>query len=106
MILTRCLVSLGTLFGSVCLALALPGPAARLDGDSPMPEGIKGVLLCQGDLPKIALLQQHAGRINQGQTSVIFGLASFAEGVDLPGDLCRHVVIAKLPFAAPGSPVS
>ena len=30
MILTRCLVSLGTLFGSVCLALALPDPAARL----------------------------------------------------------------------------
>ena len=29
------------------------------------------------------------------------GLASFAEGVDLPGDYCRHVVIAKLPLPFP-----
>jgi ATP-dependent DNA helicase DinG len=36
---------------------------------------------------------------------VIFGLASFAEGVDLPGDYCRHVVIAKIPFAVPDSPL-
>jgi ATP-dependent DNA helicase DinG len=33
------------------------------------------------------------------------GLASFAEGVDLPDDYCRHVVIAKLPFAVPDDPV-
>jgi ATP-dependent DNA helicase DinG len=37
--------------------------------------------------------------------SVLFGLASFAEGVDLPGDYCRHVVIAKLPFAVPDDPI-
>jgi ATP-dependent DNA helicase DinG len=36
---------------------------------------------------------------------VIFGLASFAEGVDLPGDYCSHVVIAKIPFAVPDSPL-
>ena len=36
---------------------------------------------------------------------MIFGLASFAEGVDLPGDYCRHVVIAKIPFAVPDSPL-
>ena len=40
-----------------------------------------------------------------GSGSVIFGLASFAEGVDLPGDYCRHVVIAKIPFAVPDSPL-
>ena len=33
------------------------------------------------------------------------GLASFAEGVDLPGDYCKHVVIAKLPFAVPDDPL-
>ncbi|MCH1554144.1 MAG: ATP-dependent DNA helicase DinG, partial [Luminiphilus sp.] len=32
-------------------------------------------------------------------------LASFAEGVDLPGTYCSHVVIAKLPFAAPDNPL-
>jgi ATP-dependent DNA helicase DinG len=36
---------------------------------------------------------------------VIFGLASFAEGVDLPGQYCSHVVIAKIPFAVPDSPL-
>ncbi|MEJ2089201.1 MAG: helicase C-terminal domain-containing protein [Gammaproteobacteria bacterium] len=37
--------------------------------------------------------------------SVLFGLASFAEGVDLPDDLCRHVVIVKLPFSVPDDPL-
>jgi ATP-dependent DNA helicase DinG len=32
-------------------------------------------------------------------------LASFAEGVDLPGNYCRHVIIAKLPFAVPDDPI-
>lgn len=34
-------------------------------------------------------------------SSVLFGLASFAEGVDLPGAYCEHVVIAKIPFSVP-----
>jgi ATP-dependent DNA helicase DinG len=32
-------------------------------------------------------------------------VASFAEGVDLPGNYCRHVVIVKLPFAVPNDPL-
>jgi len=36
---------------------------------------------------------------------VLFGLASFAEGVDLRGRECDHVVIAKLPFKPPDSPI-
>ncbi len=36
---------------------------------------------------------------------MLFGLASFAEGVDLPGAYCEHVVIAKIPFAVPDDPV-
>ena len=44
-------------------------------------------------------------RIDDGEGSVIFGLASFAEGIDLPGGYCMHVVIAKLPFAVPDDPV-
>jgi ATP-dependent DNA helicase DinG len=27
------------------------------------------------------------------------------EGIDLPGQLCEHVLIAKIPFAPPDSPV-
>ena len=33
------------------------------------------------------------------------GVASFAEGVDLPDDYCRHVIIVKLPFAVPDDPL-
>lgn len=54
---------------------------------------------------KQALLNEHCQAIDEGEDSYLFGLASFAEGVDLPGDYCRHVVIAKLPFSAPDSPV-
>jgi ATP-dependent DNA helicase DinG len=43
--------------------------------------------------------------VDQGQTSIIFGLASFAEGIDLPGRYCEHVVIVKIPFAVPDDPV-
>lgn len=54
---------------------------------------------------KQVLLRKHRKAIDSGSGSVIFGLASFAEGVDLPGDYCRHVVIAKIPFAVPDSPL-
>ena len=62
-------------------------------------------VLSQADLPKARILKSHRERIDAGQGSVIFGLASFAEGVDLAGDHCRHVIITKLPFAVPDDPV-
>ena len=72
-------------------------------------EGVAGSmadrLLMQGDYSKQEILRRHRERVDQGSGSVIFGLASFAEGVDLPGDYCRHVVIAKIPFAVPDSPL-
>ena len=62
-------------------------------------------LLMQGDYSKQEILRRHRQTIDDGSGSIIFGLASFAEGVDLPGDYCRHVVIAKIPFAVPDSPL-
>ena len=32
-------------------------------------------------------------------------MASFSEGVDLPGVYCNNVIIAKLPFSVPTDPV-
>jgi ATP-dependent DNA helicase DinG len=64
-----------------------------------------GRILMQGDYSKQDILRRHKEAIDGGEGSVIFGLASFAEGVDLPGDYCRHVVIAKIPFAVPDSPL-
>jgi ATP-dependent DNA helicase DinG len=63
------------------------------------------LILLQGDSSRQEIITQHRAKIDAGQGSVIFGLASFSEGVDLPGDYCRHVVIAKLPFAVPDDPV-
>lgn len=70
-----------------------------------MGKPISEQLFIQGEQPKADIIKEHAKRIQRGEGSVIFGLASFAEGVDLPGDLCVHVIIAKIPFAVPDSPV-
>jgi ATP-dependent DNA helicase DinG len=67
--------------------------------------GLRDRVLLQGDYSKHEILRRHREAIDNGDGSVIFGLASFAEGVDLPGDYCRHVVIAKIPFAVPDSPL-
>ena len=52
-----------------------------------------------------ALLQQHRERIDAGDSSALVGVASFSEGLDLPDDYCRHVVIVKLPFSVPDDPI-
>lgn len=62
-------------------------------------------ILCQDDFQKAQLLSFHRQRIDRGEGSLIFGLASFAEGVDLPGKYCTHVLIARIPFAVPNDPV-
>lgn len=65
----------------------------------------QALILKQGDLSRTQILKEHRNRVAQQQQSCIFGLASFAEGVDLPGDECSHVVITKIPFAVPDDPV-
>ena len=62
-------------------------------------------ILLQGDLSKQEMINEHKKRLDRGEGNVLFGLASFAEGVDLPGKYCTQVVIAKLPFAVPDDPV-
>ncbi|MDP6969098.1 MAG: ATP-dependent DNA helicase DinG [Gammaproteobacteria bacterium] len=63
------------------------------------------VILQQGDSSKQRLLEQHRQRIDDGEGSILFGLASFAEGIDLPGAYLTHVVITRLPFTVPDRPV-
>ncbi|WP_292955115.1 ATP-dependent DNA helicase DinG [Neptuniibacter sp. UBA847] len=70
-----------------------------------MPDKMLESILVQGDLAKHEILRQHRERIDKKLPSIIFGLASFAEGVDLPGDYLTHVVITKLPFGVPDDPV-
>ena len=63
------------------------------------------LVLCQDDYTKTELLKYHRQRIDSGKGSIIFGLASFAEGVDLPGKYCENVLIAKIPFSLPNDPI-
>ncbi|MEX2487922.1 MAG: ATP-dependent DNA helicase DinG [Pseudomonadales bacterium] len=68
-------------------------------------EELGEALLCQGTLSRMEIVSQHKQRVDSGEPSIIFGLASFAEGIDLPGEYCDHVVIIKIPFAVPDDPV-
>ena len=70
-----------------------------------LPESHLPLLLMQGELPKAVLLEKHHQAIADGRASIIFGLDSFAEGLDLPGLACVQVIIAKLPFSMPDNPI-
>lgn len=45
--------------------------------------------------------KQIAEEFKRDETSVLFGLKSFATGFDVPGDALRLTVLDKLPFASP-----
>ena len=70
-----------------------------------LPTAMRSVVLVQNALPRTQLLKRHRERVAEGQPSVIFGMQSFGEGLDLPGRLCESVFITKLPFAPPDDPV-
>ncbi len=70
-----------------------------------LPVAFQDKVLLQDDYSKHALLTKHRKAVDAGKGSVIFGLASMAEGVDLPGRYCTYVIIAKIPFAVPDDPV-
>lgn len=70
-----------------------------------LPPSLQATILVQGSQPKMQIIAQHKAAIDGGGTSTIFGLASFAEGVDLPGAYCTHVILAKLPFPVPDNPL-
>ena len=62
-------------------------------------------VLIQGEASRTLLIQRHTERVSEGRPSILFGLQSFGEGLDLPGELCEWVFITKLPFASPSDPV-
>ena len=59
-------------------------------------------LLVQGDgMPRGAMLEKFRAQEN----SVLFGTASFWQGIDVRGEKLRNVIIVKLPFAVPDEPL-
>lgn len=63
------------------------------------------MLLVQGDQPRYRLVELHRKRIDEGGRSVLVGLQSFAEGLDLKGDYLTQVHIHKIAFPPIDSPV-
>jgi ATP-dependent DNA helicase DinG len=59
-------------------------------------------LLVHGDESRDVLL----ARFRDAGHAVLLGTASFWEGVDVPGDALRALLIAKLPFRVPTEPVT
>jgi len=59
-------------------------------------------LYAQGDgLPRSKMLEAFKADVD----SVIFGTASFWQGVDVPGEALSNVIITKLPFSVPDRPL-
>jgi ATP-dependent DNA helicase DinG len=59
-------------------------------------------LLVHGDEMRDVLLT----RFREAGRAVLLGTASFWEGVDVPGDALRALLIAKLPFRVPTEPMT
>ncbi|MFS1875030.1 ATP-dependent DNA helicase DinG [Enterovibrio norvegicus] len=59
----------------------------------------------QGEASRTATLDEHRKCCEQGKVSILFGTGSFSEGVDLPGNQLTNLIITKIPFAVPTSPV-
>ena len=70
-----------------------------------LPTAMRQQVLVQNTLPRSQLLAKHRERVAAGLPSIIFGMQSFGEGLDLPGALCESLFITKLPFAPPDDPV-
>ncbi|MFQ3313064.1 MAG: ATP-dependent DNA helicase DinG [Colwellia sp.] len=62
-------------------------------------------IMVQGELSRQKIIEQHKKRCDDNKTSIIFGTQSFSEGLDLPGDYLNNLIITKLPFSVPTSPV-
>jgi ATP-dependent DNA helicase DinG len=58
-------------------------------------------MFCQGTAPRHELLNRFAEETD----SILFAVASFWEGVDVPGESLSMVIIDKLPFEVPTDPV-
>jgi ATP-dependent DNA helicase DinG len=62
-------------------------------------------VLLQGDMSFRDLIKEHKARIDRGEGSILGGVATMAEGLDLPGKYCTHVMITAIPFTVPGTPL-
>lgn len=62
---------------------------------------LPGPLFVQGEGPRLRLLEG----FKEAGNGILLGTSSFWEGVDVPGEALRGLVIQKLPFHVPTEPV-
>ncbi len=72
------------------------------DAITPKLDEVGYTLFKQGDGPRLGLIQDFQAE----PRSVLFGTNSFWEGIDLPGEALKAVVITRLPFTVPDRPVT
>ncbi|KRG70524.1 ATP-dependent DNA helicase DinG [Pseudoxanthomonas dokdonensis] len=70
-----------------------------------LPARITAKVLLQGKEPVQQLVKRHVERIDKGEGSIILGLQSVGEGLDLAGKYCTSVIITQLPFPVPTDPI-
>ena len=75
--------------------------AARVLREEALGFDARWPLLVHGEDSRDALLR----RFRESSRAVLLGTSSFWEGVDVPGDALRALLIAKLPFRVPSEPM-
>lgn len=77
------------------------GAVCQRTGDaavSRLCDGFTSDAVSAGDQPRYRLVELHRKRVANGERSVLVGLQSFAEGLDLKGDLLSQCISIKSPF--------
>lgn len=69
------------------------------------PQQLRNAILCQDTQSTGAMIDSHKQRIDNGQTSILFGVDSLSEGVDLKRHYLTCVMVAKLPFPGLNEPM-
>lgn len=62
-------------------------------------------ILVQGEGSRQEIIDNHKKKCDKDENSIVFGTGSFSEGLDLPGKYLTNLIITKLPFSVPTSPV-
>jgi ATP-dependent DNA helicase DinG len=71
-----------------------------------LPPHLREITLAQGEDTRHSLVNRHKAIIDAGKQSLLVGVSSFSEGLDLQGQYLTFVGISKVPFANQNDPIS
>jgi ATP-dependent DNA helicase DinG len=70
-----------------------------------LPPSLSKMVLAQFSMPIKRLVESHKNWIDQGAGSILVGVDTLSEGMDLPGRYCTHVIVTQIPFPQLGTPL-